>query len=225
MDSRKKIMLKLLEMFPQLTREQAISLASSNDDFSILVTRVLDNNVERPYTDLANITLCNQSNYPIPIEYNYPEVFCRVFHDIHASSNDFRKKAAELFERIRIRGCNVGHKFRPAQTHYSIESDDIRAMAEDYNRRAAMLLMRHTLETGKALDLHGLYVNEALLFLDDLYLFYRFTDITLVTGRKYNSPKLRPAVEKWLHKNNFIVIDEGPSLRGSKRTHIHSNTK
>lgn len=221
MDSKDTIIQKLLEIFPHLTKEQAKSLAASNDSFSVLVTRVLDNNIERPYTDLKDLTKSTRSTQSIQKEYNYPEIFCRMFEDIHASVGSFRKRATDLYEQAQMIQCATRYKFRSAHTYYSIEADDIRAMAEDYNRRAAMLIMRQALEQNKTVDLHGLYVNEALLFLDDLYLFYNFNHITLITGRKYNSLKLRPAVEKWLRKNDFIVSDEGPSLYATKKSHIY----
>lgn len=216
---REEIKEALLAMFPKLTREQARGLAATGDDISVLVTRVLDNNIDAPSVPIREIAWRGPAVWSYSTPYNYPEVFRSRFRDVSACVEDLRKEAAKLFRAASAAGQSaLGHPIKPARTHYSIEADELRSDAEVLNRRAAMLLMRRSLESGGPVDLHGLFVNECLGFLDDLLRFYRFREVVLVTGRKYNSSKLRPAVEEWLIKNHFSIIDEGPALRGIKKS-------
>ena len=218
MSSRKAIADALLEMFPHLKASQAESLAATGDDLSVLVTRVLDDNVEAPSVELKEIVRSSRGVCSYEREYNYPEVFQPLYKDLCASVQELRAQASKLYrEADRNTGEAIGHRMKCTRSHYSIEADDLRARAGDLNKRAAMLIMRQSLEKSGPVDLHGLYVNEAILFIEDLFRFYNFKTVTFATGRKYNSPKLRPAVEEWLTKHGFMVSDEGPCILATAR--------
>lgn len=218
MPTHKAVADTLLEMFPHLKRAQAESLAATEDDLSVLVTRVLDNNLEVPSIELKDIVRNSRSLCSYKREYNYPEVFQPLYRDLHVSVKELRAKASQLHKKASENTKDaINHRVKSARPHYSIEADDLRSEANELNKRAAMLIMRQSLERDGPVDLHGLYVNEAISFIEDLYAFYNFKKITFATGRKYNSPRLRPAVEEWLVKNNFIISDEGPCILAIKR--------
>ncbi|KAI4292552.1 hypothetical protein PAPHI01_1826 [Pancytospora philotis] len=211
----KQLQRALMEMFPKLTEAQARSLVLTGDDFSVLVTRVLDNNIGAPMVPLKEMTYRGRAAPKVPRVYNYPEVFRPVYANRHGNVEELRHEAGALHrEAEQSAKYGSGQRAPEVRTHYGIENDVLRERAGHFNREAAMLIMRRSLEQGGPIDLHGLYVNEALKFLDDYLVRYRPKDIVLVTGRQYNSARLRPAVEKWLKDNNFMVHDEGPSLHG-----------
>lgn len=208
-----------MEMFPKLTKQQVRCLAATGDDFSVLVTRVLDNNIDAPSVPVSSIAYSCPKSWVCEVPYHYPEVFQPYFADIQECVERLRAEALQLHEQARSHGRSaVGHPVRPARAHYSIEADNARNKAGDLNRRAAMLLMRRSLENSGPIDLHGLYVDEALCFLEDLVRFNRPREMVIVTGRKYNSSRLRPAVEKWLTGCGFTCMDEGPSLRAVRKS-------
>lgn len=217
----------LLEMFPKLTKKQAISLAKSGDDFSVIITRILDNNIESPVIDIKDIAVAKRGIQIIKKEYNYPEVFKDALGsrlmNLENVVRDLRKQAADLYEQAAA--LHTQPTPRTTQSlragcglHYAMEADEMREKAAGLNKQAAMLLMREALEKRGPIDLHGLFVKEALAFIDDLYRYYNFKRILFCTGREFNSKTLRPAVEKWLKGHGFIVSDEGPYLCGYKRT-------
>ncbi|KAI5168715.1 hypothetical protein PAEPH01_0356 [Pancytospora epiphaga] len=221
MNTEKQVEKMLMEMFPRLSKKDAKYLAETGDDISVLVTRVLDDNIDTPTIPISSITCSPPRVQKIDISYNYPEVFQTRFDNIQECVEKIREEAQRLHEEAFSCGRNaVGCRIKPARGHYGIESDILRERAGVLNRNAAMLLMRRSLENGGAIDLHGLYVKEALLFLEDLVRSNRPREMVLVTGRKYNSSKLRPAVEKWLMEQGFSVFSEGPSLRAIKKSVI-----
>lgn len=229
MQSQEEIANKLLEIFPQLKKEEAHTLAFSRDPFSVLVTRVLNNNIERPYSDIKLFK--NQINYrKIEKEYNYkevmqnknlsslkktynnPEIFEIASANIKNAIADFREKAKENYERMKLIMHSNGYCIRTTRHLYLSDLDNLRSKAEQLNKQAAMLLIRLAVINDQEIDLHGFYVKEALLFLDDLYLYSNFNKIGLITGRKTKSQKIRPAVEEWLKKNGFNFYEDGPKI-------------
>lgn len=216
---REDVIRALMEMFPHLSREQATKLADSGDDISVLVTRVLDNNIDRPFAFLSDATVHSRSAPRIYREYNYPEIFQARYSD-PSDHPALREKARDFFEKARgYRRETSQFRMRGAREFYSVEADDLRARARDCNRRAAVLIMREALGMGWPIDLHGLYLEEAIGFIDDLYARVPFREASFITGSEYNSTRLRPAVTQWLQKRHFRVLDEGPLVRGTKPPH------
>lgn len=211
MDKNEKMNV-LMELFPQLKEEQARNLANNGDDINVLITRVIDNNIECPSVPIKELSVNPQRNPKYTHEYNYPEIFQPYMH-IEKCVESLREKAAEYSKRAENNGkLGATHLIKEARSHYLIEADEQREIAKEKNREAAMIILRRALESNGPLDFHGLFVKEALLFLEDYYRYKKFDSLRIVTGRKYNSSKLRPAIEEWFKKKGFYVIDEGPVI-------------
>ncbi len=229
MKSQEDIVEKLLEIFPQLTRSEAMTLGSSGDPFSILVERVLNNNIERPYSEIKLFQnyyndVSNLKNYnytgslkSIKKKYNNPTVFEILSADINKKIEYYRSEAKIIQDEIKDCMNNADKCPDTAKPYYINKADSLREKADYFNKQAVMLLIRLAIKKNRVVDFHGFFVKEALLFLDDLYLYYGFKRITIITGRKDKSHKLRPAVEKWFTNNGFDFFDDGPKIIGIER--------
>jgi len=255
-------------MFPHLKPEQAEYLASTGDEYTVLVTRVLDNNIDPIRITVHDVITNAISPQEFKPEYNYPEVFNGIRnysvksfngtrdysvksfngtrdysvasfngtrdysikssanYSAGLSSNDMTEPSvAKLRERgnerieeaMKLTKKAVYNDLNKTRLHYITEADRKWEEAGEIHRKAAVAIMRRAMESTGPLDFHGLYVKEAEMFLDDLYLFKNFREIRIATGQKYNSPKLRVCVEEWLRKHGFMAIDEGPVVCGLKR--------
>lgn len=219
---RIKIKEVLMDIFKDLSEEQASYLASTGDDINVLITRVLDKNIERITIDIKDMTRNPKSVQICEYNFNYPEVFeSKVRIDMHENVQELRKKASKLYQEASKSSLNAyTHEYEECRSHFGIESDNIRDEANALNRKAALIIMRKALESNGPIDLHGLHVNEALGFVKDIYHFYNFKDIRFITGQNYKSLKIRPAITEWLIKQNYTVVDEGPIIRAFKNFHI-----
>ena len=215
-ESRERVEEMLLEMFPKLKKSQARSLAASGDDISVLVTRVLDGNIERPFFDVAVLRAPSAAPHPsCPREYRYPEVFSEHAPGVDASA--CREQAGILYKQAEeMSRREIRHKTRQAAQFYSARAGELRAQAEECNRQAAIALMRRALQRPDEIDLHGLHAQEAVDFLEDLYSRRQVRDVTVVTGCSNSSQRVRPAVERWLRGKGFATCSQGPFLRGVK---------
>lgn len=217
MDNIKK---SLMEMFPELDEKKAELLAKTNDDINILITRVLDNNIDPPSLDMKELCPGNRTRYIEKKNYNYREAFEENI-DMHVDISYLRRQAStlnkEASELLKQGGC---HAIREARSYYIIEADKRLEKAKELNRKAAVVLMRRSLESTDAIDLHGFTIDETVKFMDDLYLFKRFNKIKVITGQKYNSLKIRPAVEEWFKKHGFDCYEQGPCVLAIKKPHL-----
>lgn len=219
---RIKIKETLMDIFTDLSEEQASYLASTGDDINILITRVLDKNIDKIKIDIKDIVRKPKSVQSCEYNFNYPEVFDNKYRiNIHDNPSELRKRASKLYEEASK--CSLKahtHEYEKCRSHFGIQSDNIRDEANALNRKAALIIMRKALESNGPIDLHGLHVNEALGFVKDIYHFYNFKDIRFITGQHYKSLKIRPAITEWLVKHNYTVVDEGPVIRVFKNFHI-----
>ncbi|KAM0680268.1 hypothetical protein GINT2_001653 [Glugoides intestinalis] len=210
----------LMEMFPDLDEKKAELLTKTSDDINILITRILDNNIDPPTFDMKELCLGSRTRYVEKKNYNYQEAFESNI-DMHVDIAYLRKQAAELNkEAAELSKQGVYHDIREARSHYIIEADERIEKAKELNRKAAIILMRRNLESTDAIDLHGFTADETVKFMDDLYLFKRFSKIKVVTGQRYNSLKIRPAVEEWFKRHGFDCYEQGPCVFAIKKPYI-----
>lgn len=215
---KQQIKNSLMEMFPELSSSQADMLSSTGDDINVLITRILDNNIDGPTIELKEIAVNSRSNQKYEHELNYPEVF-KINNeiDMHQDVKSLRQRASKLLEEASNYSIKAySTEFKECKSYYGIEADGIREQANEYNRQAAIILMRRAIESNESIDLHGLQVEEALAFVKDLYHFNHFKEIKLITGQKYKSLRIRPVITKWLIDQNFTVVDDGPMIRAFK---------
>lgn len=217
----------LKELFPELTEPQLEFLVGTSDDINVLITRVLDKNIEPPKFELRELVRTSYAQPQIKHTYNYPEVFARnCMINMHQDIEFLRKQASlAQAEAIQLVKQAVGHPIKETRGHFSIEAEKKKQIAQSFRREAAIVSMRKIVENNtEVIDMHGFTVQEALQFMDDLLHFKRFTEIQVITGQKYNSSKLRPALEEWFNKKQFIWIDAGPSLKAKKKAVVFMNT-
>lgn len=205
---------KLLEMFPKLSRKQAELLLARNESFEQIVVRVLDNNIEAPFVSLSDIVLTPASSIQYLHSLNYPEVFAKQFLLESADSiKRLREEAKSCLEDARILNEKAQrHPIKRMRSHYSIEADNLRNKAKELNRKAALTIMRKTLEKGSDVDLHGLHLKESVNFIEDILYRNRIWKIRIITGREYNSKKLRSAIIELMTKKGYKIKDDGPAI-------------
>lgn len=216
---REIIKQQLKELFPHLKNETLNFLASTGDDINVLITRIIDNNIDPPSFFLNELVRTNYPKANVGHAYNYPEVFtdhCSI--NMHQDIKGLRMKASALVkEANELTKKAISHPIKEARYHFSIESNNKREIAKEINREAVTIMMRKIVENIGPIDLHGFTVEECLGFMDDLLYFKRFTEIQVITGQKYNSMKIRPAMERWFEKNNFMWWDAGPGISARKK--------
>lgn len=208
----------LLEMFPELTKKQAHGLLKSGDDVNVIITRILDNNIESPTYDLKDLVRHNRTECMRLTTYNYPEIFEHMLlPSDSADVKQLREEASKLTEEsVSLVKNAINHEIKSARIFYSIEAQEKREKASELNREAALAVMRMAALSSGPIDLHGLTVNEATGFMEDLLKFRKFKEITVVTGQIHKSSRLRPAIVAWFHSHGFVTSDRGPSLYAIK---------
>jgi len=96
----------------------------------------------------------------------------------------------------------------------SIQKTTLYRQMEERNQQAAELIFEHFNQNrpNNIIDLHGLYVAEALKYLQDKLKECRSKNIlqlTVITGMGNNSPdkmaKIKPEVEKFARENHFKI--------------------
>lgn len=214
----------LKELFPDIAEEKLINLVNSGDDINILITRILDENIDPPNINLKDLALVKNSTFSNSTfsieyekEYNYPEIFEKRNSYIYNEKEyyEYRRLASLIYsEAYNLPTC--GQKSRRALNHYLIKSDNIRKEAEMYDKKAALLLISRELNSGVRKDLHGFKLKEAIMFMDDYYKFKKFKYIEIITGQIKMNSKIRPAIQDWFIKNGFSYGDVGPIITGTK---------
>lgn len=232
----------LIELFPELTEKQAQMLAQTGDNISILITRVLDGNIDPPTTDIKDLWQGDSSG-AASLEYRRA---ADGTHNVYFSSRleeadskqilqdnsiiqdrniSTRYNYPEVYEDITTIDMHVDvHGLRKRAGELNTEAAELydkesrlceqkRREARELNRRAVLVLMRRIVESGMV-DLHGFAVEEAMMFMNDYYKFRKYEKIRIITGQEYNSKKIRPAVKEWLEMNGFEWEDEGASVIG-----------
>jgi len=225
----------LMELFPELSEEQADALARTGDDISVLITRVLDNNVDPPTVDIKELYRGDISSAPI--------LQCEKSRDgVHSAYYSSRLKspapqagvAAKAARSEVAEHYNYPEAFEPntpIDMHADVKALRRRAgevmrsgrreEARSLNRAAALVLMRRVVELFRVgeegvLDLHGLTVEEAGKFMDDHFRFshgFRGCErIRVVTGQEFNSKRIRPAVKEWAAGKGLECEDEGAAV-------------
>ncbi|KAI5148732.1 hypothetical protein ENBRE01_0506 [Enteropsectra breve] len=220
----RKIARKIVEMFPNVTKEQAKRLASSGDNFSVIVTRILDNNIDVALK-ISEVGYCGRSSGNIAFRFNYPEIFEGRRGDEIEDPNVMKSMASRYISEAKdCSGMAWNVSFRGASLYYNTKSDELREKAAECRHLAAVSMIKGIMHNGSPYDLHGLTQQEATDFLDDLHRYKRFSEISLITGRQYHSAFLRPAVESWLLAHSFVIIDEGPIIRGVLKERLYGRS-
>lgn len=225
MDRSEDVRRNLKELFPHLTDMQVSALAKYGDDLNILITRVLDNNIDPPTFEIKELAICASTRYEPEAELNYPEVFEHKV-DMHSSIEDLRSRAAELNrEAAELTKSAINHRIKQARHYFSIEASEKRERAAALNRRAALVLMEKCIGNTGPIDLHGFTVKEATAFMDDLLRLKKFSRIELVTGQVHSSLRIRPAMEEWFQRNGFYCSGQGPYLFAIRKGSEHARGK
>lgn len=208
-----------MEMFPDLEENKAEFLSKTGDNISVIITRILDNNIDPPTIDIKDFSRAASTRYIQKQHYNYPEVFtrnCKI--DMHLDVEFLRRQAATLNREASELGKKaMNFEIKEARYYFSIEAEEKREKAKELNDKAVQILMRRVMERNGDIDLHGFTVEEARKFIDDLYHFKKFEKIRFITGQTYNSSKVRPMVIEWLDKHGFNAHDEGAIVYGVKK--------
>ena len=228
-----EIKIALKSLFKFLTEEDLEFLSKANEDINVLITRVLDNNYKPITIEIKDIELKRTAACLYKKDLNYPELFFnKSFYEENIPEGyveNLRAKAHALHDEAAAL-INKGASNRAFAVEYCIEADKKRELANSINREAALIIMNLSLtnryknpeyvskhKKNGVIDLHGLYKQEALNFIDDLYQKWNFDEINLVTGSKMKNRTLRPAIEEWFEKNKFSWIDLGALIKGKKK--------
>lgn len=218
----------LSELFPHLTENDLKYLSTTGEDINVLITRVLDNNYKPLILDIKDLASIKYNKTVYKKSLNYPEVFDLTYPADFSKINQLRARASNIHEE-----ANVLHRkaslSKLTAVEYSSEADRLREEASVYDREAAILVMKQSVENknhdpeyqsknkrGYLIDLHGLYTKEAIGFMDDLYTVWKFEEINFVTGQKMRNKRMRPVVEQWFVSHGFEHFDIGALIRGRK---------
>lgn len=150
-----------------------------------------------------------------------------LFRNDHKARRDndpelLRSEASDLFARSKILAQRSQEAYRNGnkkEAHeLSLEKKRLIELAEERNRQAsnAVLHQMNRARPENELDLHGLYVEEAILAVrrrlesrDD------FSDLIIITGRGNRSQgqvaKIKPAIIEFLSENGYNFIPNDPN--------------
>jgi DNA-nicking Smr family endonuclease len=131
-----------------------------------------------------------------------------------------RERANELYEQSRQVSLKSQQEYRNGNKkkahELSQEKKRLIEAAETKNREAAKLqisLKNDGRETNE-LDLHGLYVKEALSAVE-YRLKHSFTELVIITGKGNHSQdqqaKIKPAIIEYLESRNYFFIINSPN--------------
>jgi hypothetical protein len=142
--------------------------------------------------------------------------------DNHKSDPELlRSEASDLFARSKILAQRSQEAYRNGKKkeahELSLEKKRLIELAEERNRQAsnAVLHQMNRSRPDNELDLHGLYVDEAILAVrkrlsDDID-----TDLIIITGRGNRSQgqvaKIKPAIIGFLSENGYNFIPNDPN--------------
>lgn len=220
----------LKELFFFLTTDDLEYLISTGDDINNLITRVLDNNYKPLILDIKDLASNTYTKINYKKDLSYPEVYnTTTLNDNFDMIDDYRLRASMLHNEANEL-LSKGRKNKLFSVEYGSEADKKREEANEYDRKAAILIMKKSIKDRNLnkeyqsskhksclIDLHRLYVKEALLFINDLYLMWNFKEINFVTGQKQKNKTLRPAVEQWFKQHDFNYYDLGAIIKGKKK--------
>ncbi|KAF7684575.1 NEDD4-binding protein 2 [Astathelohania contejeani] len=227
MDNRKKYD-SIKEIFPDLSDDKIEKLINTNKPLDEIVEQILNNdtltctltldeclynlNRKKPYTNYLAVP-----RKPL----NYPELFDRNSNiDIKTNPADIRSiavkksKKAEEYRQLAAEASSIASR-RDLCSYYIILADNLRDEIEKLNYQASLMILKRMIKRmpPNSVDLHGLHVSEAIKFLEDYIEFYKPVTLTIVTGREENSPRIRPAVIKYVKElNNYKIRDIGASI-------------
>jgi len=139
--------------------------------------------------------------------------------DVLTKAESLRKKARQL--QIKAKETSeqsqyeYHHGSKSKAKTLSIEKNDLYKQMHEKNCQAAALIFEHYNQNHpeNVIDLHGLYVAEALEYLQkklDDCRSKNISKLTVITGKGNNSPqniaKIKPKVENFAQKNHLKVI-------------------
>ncbi|KAL6122049.1 hypothetical protein NUSPORA_00936 [Nucleospora cyclopteri] len=208
----------LLELFNFLTEEDLNFLISTEEDVNTLITRVLDKNYKPLKLDVKELASVPRSATVYKNPLKYPEVFELYYNQVDI--DEFRLKAARIYDEATelMKKSTENPKF---SIEYVCEADRKREIAKEYDRMAAINVMRESIKNIRKktddIDLHRLYIREAIDFINDLYIKWSFDSISLVTGQRQKNKRLRPAIEKWFEEHGFSWQDQFAIIKGFRK--------
>ncbi|KFD69144.1 hypothetical protein M514_02977, partial [Trichuris suis] len=159
-------------------------------------------NAEEELSDRANATISEEENAP-----TYVALRAEAFH--HKSEREYNFKKAQDAYRMGMKS---------AAYHYAQQGHLHDRKCKDANRLAANAILeyRRSLHPPTTVDLHGLYVPEALAAVSELLSNAGSNQtLKLITGKGSHSndgPKIRPAVVKYLRQKKLEFSESTPGV-------------
>ncbi|KAG0432414.1 Smr domain-containing protein [Dictyocoela muelleri] len=218
---KKKI---LKEMFPDTPSEKLNQVINSHDTLESMINTLLnpDISVEIPLkTYLESIKVPRSNLQKLERKLYFPEIFGCNDNKIYDHFS-LRKEARQLyelrdekFERSKEEFKRNG-LFREVAVVYSDEAEELNRKAKEIDRKACISVIREMMMRvdKDTLDLHNLYVKEALMLVSDYLNINKPSVITLIVGQSFSSHALRPSVIEFLDKKNYDVNEDGPKVIG-----------
>lgn len=206
------------EMFPHVEDCEIEHLVKTNGNLDSIVSKILTGEYKEFKINLKEMVLKHSHTVtPASRELYFPEIFNSSFIDEHIDVDDVRRQASELYEQASGHSKkDVSYKARHARDYYVEETDCLIERAKELNRRAALVVIKRSIRNPRLIDLHGLYVREALMFLSDFISRMHPREFGIVTGQEKTAGTLRPSVISMLRKNRYSVSEEGPCVYAKK---------
>lgn len=241
MMDKKKI---LKEMFPETPIEVIEKVINTHDTLDSMINTLLnpDIAVEVPLKTYMESIKVPRSVLQKPAKKIYfPEIFggndkgarCDLddtkIYDHFALRDEAQQLYAlrdELLERSKLEFKRNGF-YREAASVYGQEADQINRDAKAIDRKACISVIKEMLARVEkdTLDLHNLYVREALMLVSDYITVYQPKRITLIVGQAYSSHAIRPSVIDFLGKKEYIVSEDGPKVIGWRKKCLFEQNK
>lgn len=206
------------EMFPDVENEDIDYLVRTNSNIDAVVNKILSGEYKGFRINLKDLVVKPPFGAnSMTLDLYYPEIFKNNFIDEHVDVEEMRRKAHATYKRARE--CSrkeLTYKNRLAKEYYTDEIEKLVEEAKKWNRKAALVIIKKSIKTPQLLDLHGLYVEEALMFLSDFTNKINPREFGVVTGREKVEGSLRPSIISFLKKRNYLVSEDGPCVYGRK---------
>lgn len=202
------------EMFPDVGDDDVDYLVRTSPNVDAIVTKILTREYKGFNISLKDLVLTpRQSSGTASPELYYPEIFNNSFIDEHVDVQDIRRRASALYEKAEYYSSKrTEYKTRQARDYYSEETERLVEEARMLNRKAALVIIKKSIGNPRLLDLHGLYVQEALMFLSDFIGKIGPREFGVVTGQEKAEGTLRPSVIALLRRRRYMVEEKGPCL-------------
>lgn len=201
------------EMFPHVNNDDVDYLIRTNSNVDMIVTKILTNEYKGFKINLKELVIKPSRSVIEVQELYYPEIFNNNFIDEHIDIQKVREEAQDLYKKANEyskKGTN--YKTRQSRDYYNEEINELIEKAKRLDRKAALVIIKKSISNPHFIDLHGLYVQEALMFLNDFVNKIKPKKFNVITGQEKIEGNLRPSVISLLKKRNYIVIPEGPYL-------------